>query len=156
MDGVLSRRLPHRLTSWQPTCCCRTWSPSRRRRRVRRGCRHGVGESRARHAGCDFGGLPAGRSGHPEPLVRFAAVANDCMAGLIGQHPEAGLVLGDGEEALNAVALWDWEPARRHRCATCSRRNVPSNDSRETGRNLTPPTAGWRSSIHFADGARRT
>ncbi|MEX8194538.1 hypothetical protein [Comamonas guangdongensis] len=30
------------------------------------------------------------------------------MAGLIGQHPEAGLVLGDGEEALNAVALSAW------------------------------------------------
>lgn len=36
---------------------------------------------------------------------------------------------------------WGWEPARRHRCATCSRRSVPSIGSRESGWNCTQPKA---------------
>lgn len=48
---------------------------------------------------------PSRHRSHPEPLVRFAAVANDCMAGLIKQHPQDGPGVEDGEEALNDVAI---------------------------------------------------
>lgn len=48
---------------------------------------------------------PSTRRTHPEPLVRFAAVANDSAAALVEQQPQLGLDFDSVGEAVNDVAL---------------------------------------------------
>lgn len=48
---------------------------------------------------------PARRKSHPEPLVRFAAVADDSAAALVEQQPQLALDFDDVGEAINDVAL---------------------------------------------------
>lgn len=48
---------------------------------------------------------PLRRRTHPEPLVRFAAVANDSAAALVEQQPQLGLDFDAVGEAINDVAL---------------------------------------------------
>ena len=48
---------------------------------------------------------PRDRRTHPEPLVRFAAIANDSAAALAEQQPQLKLSFQDAGEAVNDVAL---------------------------------------------------
>lgn len=48
---------------------------------------------------------PRRRRSHPEPLVRFAAIANDAGGALLEQQPQLGLDFEEVGEAINDVAL---------------------------------------------------
>lgn len=48
---------------------------------------------------------PINRRTHPEPLIQFAAVANDSAAALVEQHPELRLSFEEVGEAVNDLAL---------------------------------------------------
>ena len=48
---------------------------------------------------------PTKRRTHPEPLIRFAAVANDSAAALVEQQPQLRLTFEEVGEAVNDVAL---------------------------------------------------
>lgn len=50
-------------------------------------------------------GTPRDRRTHPEPLVRFAAIANDSAAALTEQQPQLKLSFEEVGEAVNDVAL---------------------------------------------------
>lgn len=47
---------------------------------------------------------PASKRTHPDPLVRFIAIANDSAAALVEQQPNLGLSIEEMQEAVNDVA----------------------------------------------------
>lgn len=52
---------------------------------------------------------PTSRRTHPAPLVRFVAIANDCVAAMVEQHPQFGLTHEEMQEAVNDVAAMTLE-----------------------------------------------
>lgn len=52
---------------------------------------------------------PTSRRTHPDPLVRFVAIANDAAAAMVEQHPQFGLTHEEMQEAVNDVAAMTLE-----------------------------------------------
>lgn len=48
---------------------------------------------------------PTSRQTHPDPLVRFVAIANDAAAAMVEQHPQFALTHEEMQEAVNDVAV---------------------------------------------------
>lgn len=60
---------------------------------------------------------PMSRQTYPDPLVRFVAIANDCAAAMVEQHPQFDLTHEEMQEAVNDVAamtLERWSALQTH------------------------------------------